>query len=231
MRRVVYFATVGLTAVLTALPALDWLYPLHGPGPAATDRLLDAIRAWPQAMEGFRSFSDWAIVLAGEAWNWARAEFSWLLTWIADNKFFPGWLEPWLRSFARHPFFSLACGVAALWLFVRKGPQIQDQIRARSEYAWDRASATSADQPPERHWTDRIARAIRTNGPLLVLYDWMTRIVVPVLLAIVVALPACLLVVWFFLPKFVRNKSRRRKYLVKARATSSSSGTGRRAAA
>jgi hypothetical protein len=225
-RRVAYLATVALTVILATLPLFDWLSGLcwlsDGNVAGKASNPFDNVRSWHQAMESFSSFLGWAIEVVGSSWNWVMGWLSNLLTWSANSQLLPGWLEAWLRSFARHPALSLFCGVAALWLFVRKTPQIQDQIRARSEYAWNHEPDVS---PPKRLWTDRIARSIRTNGTLLVVYDWLTRLVVPIAVAVLVALPACLIIVWFFLPKFGRNKLRRNRYLVRPRAASTPRST------
>jgi hypothetical protein len=65
---------------------------------------------------------------------------------------------------------------------------------------------------PRRNWADWIARRLRTTSPVAALYVWISRRLVPMLFAVFVAAPVGLLILPFFIPKFIRNALRRRKY-------------------
>jgi hypothetical protein len=67
---------------------------------------------------------------------------------------------------------------------------------------------------PERVWTDPIIRWIRTNRIIGAVYIWFSRGLVPFLFALFVAAPVGLLILPFFVLKFLRNFVRRRKYSV-----------------
>ncbi len=64
-------------------------------------------------------------------------------------------------------------------------------------------------------WTDYLARLLRTNKVLVAIYNWLAKRAVPMLFALFVAAPIGLLIVPFFIPKFVRNAIRRRRYGVR----------------
>ncbi len=75
-------------------------------------------------------------------------------------------------------------------------------------------------QPPKPTWGDPIVHWLRTNVVLVATYVWVTRRLVPFLFAVLIALPLGLLIFPLFIPKFIRNAYRRRKYevvLAKAR--------------
>ena len=110
-RKAAYFATVALTLVLTALPAVDWLT-----GNASWRSGTAAIPVW----------SDVGGLVS-------RA-----LIWILALDVLPGWASTWCASFARHPMLLLLAGSLLLWLFVRHAGEVQEQIFARAEYAWRR---------------------------------------------------------------------------------------------
>jgi hypothetical protein len=69
--------------------------------------------------------------------------------------------------------------------------------------------------PPGRSWTDWIARRLRANSIAAGPYAWISRRLVPMLFAFFVAAPIGLLILPFFIPKFIRNARRRRKYEVR----------------
>lgn len=110
-REATYFATVALTLVLAALPAIDWLT-----GKASWRSGTTAIPVW----------SDIGKLVS-------RA-----LTWILTLDVLPGWANAWCASFARHPMLFLLAGSLLLWMFVRHSAILQDRIFARAEYAWRR---------------------------------------------------------------------------------------------
>jgi hypothetical protein len=68
---------------------------------------------------------------------------------------------------------------------------------------------------PRAAWADHVARTLRASGVIGHAYSVFARRLVPLLFAIFVAAPAGLLIVVFFIPKFVRNAQRRRKYAVR----------------
>lgn len=57
-----------------------------------------------------------------------------MLLWTIDQPFVPGWASFWLKSFGNHPALLLFCSVIALWLFLKKGDQLQTQDFARLAY-------------------------------------------------------------------------------------------------
>ncbi len=69
-------------------------------------------------------------------------------------------------------------------------------------------------QPPTPKWSDPIVHWLRTNVVLVAIYVWVTRHLVPFLFALLIALPVGLLIFPLFIPKFIRNAKRRRKYEV-----------------
>jgi len=81
---------------------------------------------------------------------------------------------------------------------------VSEQAAARPNIPW-----------PRRTWADTIARAFRTNRFLRALHFAVAWRLVPFLFAIFVAAPVGLLILPFFIPKFVRNAMRRRKHHVR----------------
>jgi hypothetical protein len=78
------------------------------------------------------------------------------------------------------------------------------------------SSQPQKDQtPPGRAWTDWIARRLRTNLIAGAPYAWVSRSLVPMLFAFFIAAPIGVLILPFFIPKFVGNALRRRKYAVR----------------
>jgi hypothetical protein len=77
-------------------------------------------------------------------------------------------------------------------------------------------AATRSNVPrPRRTWSDTIARVLRTNRFVRALHFALAWRLVPLLFAIFVAAPVGLLILPFFIPKFLRNAVRRRKHLVR----------------
>jgi hypothetical protein len=72
---------------------------------------------------------------------------------------------------------------------------------------------------PDRRWSDGIVRWLRTNAMLRGLYHWITARLIPFLFALFIAAPIGLLILPFFIPKFIRNARRRRRYGVKLAKT------------
>jgi hypothetical protein len=70
---------------------------------------------------------------------------------------------------------------------------------------------------PAPVWTDPIVRWLRTNPVVVKVYGWISRRLVPMLFALFVAAPIGLLILPFFIPKFIRNATRRSKYAVELR--------------
>jgi hypothetical protein len=68
---------------------------------------------------------------------------------------------------------------------------------------------------PRAVWADRVARRLRTSVVMSHAYRVLARRLVPLLFAVFVAVPVGLLILVFFIPKFVRNARRRRKYGVR----------------
>lgn len=70
-------------------------------------------------------------------------------------------------------------------------------------------------EEPRVVWTEHVARWLRTNTVLGRLYTVVARRLVPLLFAVGIAAPVGLLLLLCFLPKFVRNAQRRRRYGVR----------------
>jgi uncharacterized protein (DUF2235 family) len=150
--------------------------------------------------------------------------FDWIATrkslavpaWIEGLGIVPGWVSPWIASFARHPAVALIFGFIALWLFVRTSALLQQEIAARAEYAWRRVRPNAGlVRAPARTSTDKFVRALRTSPRLVAAYRWITLRMIPLLFALLVALPIGLSILPFFAPKFSRNLRRRKAYKVK----------------
>ena len=73
---------------------------------------------------------------------------------------------------------------------------------------------------PPRIWTDPIVRWLRTNAVLVAIYIWISHRLVPLLFAVFIVAPIGVLILPFFIPKFIRNARRRRKYEVDLSAKS-----------
>ena len=69
-------------------------------------------------------------------------------------------------------------------------------------------------EKPRTVWTDRIARWLRKNALLQSAYSLFAKRLVPLLLAIFVVAPIGLLILPFFIPKFIRNVQRRSRHRV-----------------
>jgi hypothetical protein len=68
---------------------------------------------------------------------------------------------------------------------------------------------------PERVWTDPIVYRLRNSSVLVRVYMWISGRFVPMLFALFVAAPVGVLILPFFIPRFIRNANRRRKYEVR----------------
>lgn len=75
----------------------------------------------------------------------------------------------------------------------------------------------SIPQPP-RQWVDLVVRAARRNQIFIALV-WLYKQAVPLLFALCVAAPIGVLVLPFFVPKFIRNRQRRMRYQVRLSET------------
>lgn len=64
-------------------------------------------------------------------------------------------------------------------------------------------------------WTDATARFLRTNALLGSGHRWLTTRLVPFVLAVVVVAPVGILILPFFVPKFLRTAQRRRRFGVR----------------
>jgi uncharacterized protein (DUF2235 family) len=216
-RRFAYLCTVVFTAVLVWLPIHDWLVAnvwrvIAKPFEETAPKLFALVAA---------PFS--AVVWIGEklaeipGWNAASRAIAAALNWILGLGFLPGWAAFWVESFARHPALFLFCALLVAWLFLRKSQLIQEQVCARTYYAWShvkRGSGSKAAKPASG-WMDPIVRRLRTNRFIAALYRGYSRHVLPFLFAVFVVAPIGLLILPFFIPKFVRNLYRRNKYKVK----------------
>jgi uncharacterized protein (DUF2235 family) len=220
-RRVAYVFTVTFTVVLAALPVFDWIAG-HVWAPASAWLDANAPTVFVMVVVPFT----WLAWLGNElrlipGWNWTTQKVGFALNWAVTEQFFPAWVTIWLKSFGNHPALFAFCGLAVLWLFLRKSQLLQDQIFARAEYAWRRIMTTTG-QPAKAHlkgpasaWTDPIVRWLRTNSVVVAVYGWLSRRLVPMLFALLVAAPIGVLITPFFIPKFIRNWRRRRRYEVR----------------
>jgi len=67
---------------------------------------------------------------------------------------------------------------------------------------------------PPRLWVDRVIRSLRHNDGIVRLV-WLYDRAVPLLFAVFVAAPIGLVILPFFVPKFIRSRQRRRRYKVR----------------
>jgi len=65
---------------------------------------------------------------------------------------------------------------------------------------------------PPRVWSDPIVDSLRTSSVVVAIYVWISNRLVPLLFCVFIAAPIGVLILPFFLPKFRRNRLRRRKY-------------------
>jgi hypothetical protein len=70
---------------------------------------------------------------------------------------------------------------------------------------------------PPRLWVDRVIRSLRDNDGVMALVRLYER-TVPLLFALFVAAPIGLVILPFFVPKFIRNRQRRLRYAVRLSA-------------
>jgi hypothetical protein len=68
--------------------------------------------------------------------------------------------------------------------------------------------------PPPSVSTDPFVRFLRTNRVIVAIYIFISHRLVPLLFAIFIVAPIGLVILIFFVPKFIRNAQRRRKYRV-----------------
>jgi uncharacterized protein (DUF2235 family) len=164
-RKLAYYATVYLTAILVALPGYDIVrsggnWPVDfGRWSEPVSSLLSPMIArwnlfWQTVTTSVQTFGESIM-----AWSATSAQpqplknaLAWigeglflpdywvppLLTWAHDKKLVP-WAAPWLESFARHPTLFLITAIPLLWLFLRKSQLLQSEIFRRAEFAWRRA--------------------------------------------------------------------------------------------
>ena len=67
---------------------------------------------------------------------------------------------------------------------------------------------------PPRLWVDGVIRSLRHNDGIVGLV-WLYDRAVPLLFALFVAAPIGLVILPFFVPKFIRSRQRRRRYEVR----------------
>jgi hypothetical protein len=124
----------------------------------------------------------------------------------------PGWAKFWLDAFKEYP---VTIGILALilaWLFFRKSDQLQAQIARRAEYAWAGYKRIAAAPAPVPAMSDHIARFMRTyvqNAMHFIvrriipfffgLFTWLLLIVI-----VVITFPLSLYALYRFW-KFVRG--------------------------
>jgi uncharacterized protein (DUF2235 family) len=197
-RRVAYATTVVCTIVLVLMPITDW-HPTD-PWAARLFALPIAIASGVGEMLGRIPYWSELIALLGGGIRWV-------------GQFAPGWAAPWVDAFASHPVTALFFAVVLLLLFVRTSALLENEIAARAEYAWRRIRPL-AGRPPARRWTDRIVRALRTNRPIVAIYDWLANKAVPFLFAYSVGLLVLVICVVPLLPQLFRNHGRRTRYKV-----------------
>jgi uncharacterized protein (DUF2235 family) len=230
-RRIAYFITVALTILLAFLPLRPWLA-------AKFQVLLDWIVSWAAWLAQFLSWlawvADWSFI-AGKAVTDAvwytlmhvpylagvLIGVAAVVAWILDTAKGYVWssLGLWIEWYKIHPLFFLIWGGFLAWLFFAKSASLQGEVFARADEAWrfwrrnppPPPSARPGPRPRGPNWADRIVRALRKSKPIVAIYRFIARQLVPFLFAVVavlVGLPVLLL----FIPKFVRQILRRRRY-------------------
>jgi uncharacterized protein (DUF2235 family) len=229
-KRVAYAVTVAFTIILAVLPVVDWI---------ARNATWQKGMAWLGAsvpmLYRLLTAPNSALAWAGDellripGWHWLTQDLvGSVLKWIVTMQFLPGWLTFWLNSFANHPGLFTVCAPVLLWLFFKKSQQLQDQIFARAERAWQRIRGNLADADghaqkenvtePKETWIDPIVRWLSTNRILVAIYLWLSKKLIPFLFAMVIAAPIGFVIWLFFIPKFLSNKLRRKKYGVRLSA-------------
>jgi len=84
----------------------------------------------------------------------------------------------------------------------------------------------SIPEPPQQ-WADLVVREARRH-PIFIVSARLYDRAVPLLFALFVAAPIGLLILPFFVPKFIRNRQRRRRYEVRLSRTFVARVPGRR---
>ncbi|MEA2872760.1 MAG: hypothetical protein QOH67_2736 [Hyphomicrobiales bacterium] len=179
-RRMAYFATVLISAILALFPFLKmagWL-----------DKTLGAIPAHLCALSGeqlCRLPSE--IVALGVSFlekvgvkDPATSLYDLILS-VA-----PGWAKFWLDSFKDYPITVGILVLILAWLFFRKSSEIQAQIARRAEYAWAECKRITHVSAPDPGFSDHVARFMRTYVSNAA--HFVVRRVVPVFFALFTAL-------------------------------------------
>ena len=122
------------------------------------------------------------------------------LIWIVDQQFGPAWASLWLKSFANHPTLFVFRNHSTLVVFQKELSIKRSDFCACGICVAARLRLDMAERPkkpkiskPKGIWTDSIVRRLRTNLILVAIYDWLTGRVVPMLLALFIAVPVGLL--------------------------------------
>jgi uncharacterized protein (DUF2235 family) len=205
-RRVAYFATVLISAILVLFPFLRWAGWLDKTLGTVTARLCswsgEALCRLPGEIiaSGVSFLEKLGLKDPGKS------------IYQMIDSLAPGWAKFWLDSFKDYP---VAVGILALilaWLFFLKSGQLQAQIARRAEYAWAGYKRITPVPAPDPGFSDRVARFMRTyvqNAMHFIvrriipgffgLFTWLLLV-----LAVVITFPLSLYALYKFW-KFVRG--------------------------
>ena len=205
-RRVAYFATLLISAILVVFPFLKmagWLDKTLGAVPARIcqwsgemlcrlpgEIIGSGVRFLEQAGVKDPETSIYQLVL----------------------KVAPGWAAFWLDAFKDYPVTIGILVLILAWLFFRRSDELQAQIARRAEYAWANYKRIAPVPQPKAGISDHFARFMRTYVRNAVHY--VVRVIVPVgfalltwlllLVAVVITFPLSLYFIYKFW-RFVRG--------------------------
>jgi uncharacterized protein (DUF2235 family) len=179
-RRMAYFATVLISAILVLFPFLKmagWL-----------DKTIGAIPAKLCALSGEQLCRLPSEIVASGVNFLQKIGLKDPTTSLYDLLLgvVPGWTKFWLDSFKDYPITVGILVLILAWLFFRKSAEIQAQIARRAEYAWAECKRIAHVPVPDPGFSDRIARFMRTYVSNAA--HFLMRRVVPVFFALFTAL-------------------------------------------
>ena len=205
-RRVAYFVTLLISAILVVFPFLKmagWLDKTLGTVPERICQLSgETLCRLPGEVVGLGLRF---LELVGVK-DPATSIYQLIL------KATPGWAAFWLEAFKDYPITIGILVLLLAWLFFFKSDQLQAQIARRAEYAWAPYKRITPVPQPKAAISDHIARFMRTYVTGAVHY--VVRRIVPfgfalltwflLLVAVVITFPLSLYLLYKFW-RFVRG--------------------------
>jgi hypothetical protein len=235
-RRIAYLSAVTLTLLLILLPlgpviasGFNWLSGKAPPQGWLTSGLdaVGTVAGWPFWLAGAVGDFIWrlfeSIPGVGDIVHGLAAVTLGVLT-LAKGMLW-SWTRLWFDWYEQHPIFFLIAALLLAWVFVYKSAQLQNEVFARADYAWRKLRGNPPPSPPPPTGgspspsphkptltvNDRVVRALRKNKLLQAIYRLVSLRIVPFLFAIMVAVVGLPIAV-LFLPKFIRQLARKRRY-------------------